>query len=193
MEVDGSVSSRREGMSTSLPPSGSRSWETRSRDRLGAPLPVLPLLPLPAARSQAEPAPATAHFGATAPLGAWPSGQGEVPSARSGTSSQGRRGLGTNRCGMWGTPRPGVGVPKDPPQEPRVSGNNLGAGRLSLQQAFLLAGSCRTPNAQTPPPQTPQIPPPPVPKMQGASRSGSGSADTRWGYEGALSSSPRGL
>lgn len=132
---------------------------TRSRDLLGTPLPALPLPPLPAARSPAETAPATARFGA--PPGARPSGQGGEVTRETAAEDAGV--LEPTGAGPWGTPGRGW-VLKDPRRQPRVSGNNLGAGRLSPQQAFLPAGSCRTPTALAPTPQNlPPAPRPPQP------------------------------
>lgn len=76
--------------------------------------------------------------------------EAESPVQGPGNSSRGRRGPGANRCGAWGTPpRPGVGVPKDPRREPRVSGHNLGAGRQGLQEAL---PSSRQASAEPPAP-----------------------------------------
>lgn len=91
--------------------------------------------------------------------GARPSGQGEKsPAPGPGTSSRGRRGPGANRCGDWGTPRPGRGFQRT------HSGRQESRGIIWVLGGWVPSRLCpppyRTPSALTPPsPCSPPQPP----------------------------------
>lgn len=154
---------------SALPVSGLEAGRREEETGWGAPLSALPLPPQPprlAARSPADPAPATAGFGATAPSGARPSGQGgEVPSSLSGESATEDSGVleptGAGRGG--GDPRLRVGFQTTlgESQESReIKTWVLGSGvprKLSSRQA---PAKPLTPRCPVPPAPCPAAPRP---------------------------------